>query len=625
MAAAAAADRELGPIPVTRADVGWGDTDAPVTIVMFADFECRYCGDAARTVEALKEKYGPARVRFVFKHLPLDIHDRAYAVSIFAEGLRVRSGDDAFWAFYRRVFLEREEGESPGEAIGRALAALTERGIRVDMGREVAEAGAAKVDADLEIGEALGIRGTPAFFINGVSISGAQPKSRFEAVIDAELDAVKTAVAGGLAPARVYAVRTAQNRDAAAARDRAEALSVTKDETVWFVPVGASPTKGSADALVTIVMFTDFECPFCAKAQKALAAVEKKYGADVRFVFKHNPLPFHKSADPAAQLTHEAFTKKGAAGFWAAHDALFKLDRPSDERDYREIAAELGLDEKATLAAIQTKRHAAAIATDQDLASEIEADGTPTFFINGRRLTGARSIAEFSEVIDERLSAAKALAAAGTEPARVYDEIMSGAKRAPAPEKLAIGPAPRGAPQRGSGAVVLQIFSEFECPFCRKHAATLTEMEKTFPGQIKIVWRHLPLPFHKNARPAAVAALEAKKQLGEKGFWRMHDRLFEAQAERSLGRAGVEAIAKDLGLDQKRLAAALDGNRYDAVIQADLDEAKKLGVEGTPATFVDGYFVSGAVSAAKLRRVIRLALADRAAAPTKKPAKETAP
>ncbi len=600
-----------GLIPVTSKDAVWGDPLAPVTVVMFADFECRYCGDAAKTLEALKEKYGDKKLRFAFKHLPLDMHDNAYALAVFSEALRARSGDAAFWDFYRMVFLERNEGESPAQAVGRALSELQARSIPRDLGEGATASGAEKVDLDIELGERLGIRGTPAFFVNGVFISGAQPQSRFEATIDAELVAVAEAAAGGAPLERMYAARTATNREAADASAKREALVPEVDRTVWYAPVGTSPVKGKADALVTIVVFSDFECPFCAKAQKTLARVEKKYGDEVRLVFKHNPLPFHKSAAGSAQLTQEIFVKKGAQAFWAAHDSIFQLERPTDERDVTELATAAGLDPSATAKAVTARKHASAIEADQELASELEADGTPTFFVNGQRITGARSFDEFTSVIDERLAAAKAMVDAGTPRAKVYDEIMKTAKRADPPQKLAIGAPPKNAPKRGAGPVIIQVFSDFECPFCRRHAESLRQVEKAFPGQVTLVFRHLPLPMHKNAWPAATAALEARTQRGDAGFWKMHDALFEAQTERKLGRAGLEELAAGMKLDAKKIAGALDDDKYDAVIKSDVEAADKLGIDGTPATFVDDYFVSGAVSAPKLKRVVRLAIEDR--------------
>ncbi|NUO55000.1 MAG: thioredoxin domain-containing protein, partial [Polyangiaceae bacterium] len=489
VATAAATQVEEGAIPVTSADVVWGSPTAPVTLIMFGDFECRYCGDGARTVEALKEHYGPDKLRFTFKHLPLDIHERAYTVAVFAESLRARSGDEAFWRFYDRVFLKRADKEAPADAIGQALVDLGPAATRKSIGEDAAAHGAAKVEADVALGDKLGIRGTPAFFVNGLPISGAQPQETFEEAIDAELRLAADAAKEGVPANRIYAVRSAENRKAAEAAKRRAVPppEPPEDLAVWYAPVGGSPVRGKNDALVTIVMFSDYECIFCAKVQKTLAAIEKKYGSDVRLVMKHNPLPFHKAAEPAAELALDVLAKKGPAAFWKAHDALFALDRAPDETDLKTIAESAGLDPTATMKAVKAKKHAKAIETDQVLSADLDAQGTPHFFVNGRRIIGARSFEEFSRTIDAELAAAKKLVEGGTPRAKVYDAIMKDAKHAEEPPKIEVGAPPKGAPTRGSGPVVIQVFSDFECPFCQRHAATLAELEKDLAGKITVV------------------------------------------------------------------------------------------------------------------------------------------
>src|SRR2546428_9709687 len=102
------------------------------------------------------------------------------------------------------------------------------------------------------------------------------------------------------------------------------------------VPVGGSPQLGPDDALVTLVVFSDFQCPFCARIEPTLAQLRDRYGADLRIVWKHNPLDFHTNAMPAAEATAEAFAQGGNPTFWALHDRLFanapNLDRADIER-----------------------------------------------------------------------------------------------------------------------------------------------------------------------------------------------------------------------------------------------------------------------------------------------------
>src|SRR6185436_16242161 len=128
--------------------------------------------------------------------------------------------------------------------------------------------------------------------------------------------------------------------------------------------------------------------------------------------------------------------------------------------------------------------------------------------------------------------------------AKIYETtIQRGADPEP-PEQKKI-PAPGAAsPYRGAAGapVVIQVFSDFQCPFCKRVAPTIAELEKEFGSSVKIVWRHLPLPFHEDAALAAEAAEEAYAQKGNAGFWRFHDLVFEEQ-ETGIQRNVLEAIA----------------------------------------------------------------------------------
>ena len=132
-------------------------------------------------------------------------------------------------------------------------------------------------------------------------------------------------------------------------------------------------------------------------------------------------------------------------------------------------------------------------------------------------------------------------------------------------------------------------FSDFECAFCVKSEATVKAFEAAHPGQVKVVFKNMPLPFHKNARLAAKAALAADAQ-GH--FWEYHDVLFAHRD--ALERASLQTYASDLGLDCARFSRDLDDPTLDARIDADIADAKTLGVKGTPAFFVNGRQVIGA-------------------------------
>jgi len=149
----------------------------------------------------------------------------------------------------------------------------------------------ARVTTDFSLGGATGIGATPSFLVNGVLIKGAQAASVFRAAIDA---ARGQAQASGVPAAQYY------------------------DLTFPTVPVGSSPMSGPADAWVTIVEFSDFECPWCARVQPTLAAVLPDYGSDVRLVFKH--YGFHSYSRRTA-IAAECAHAQGR--FWQFHDLVF--------------------------------------------------------------------------------------------------------------------------------------------------------------------------------------------------------------------------------------------------------------------------------------------------------------
>jgi protein-disulfide isomerase len=159
----------------------------------------------------------------------------------------------------------------------------------------------------------------------------------------------------------------------------------------------------------------------------------------------------------------------------------------------------------------------------------------------------------------------------------------------------ATGPAkgPANAP------VTIVEFSDFQCPFCSRLTPTLAEVEKKYGDKVRVVFRQYPLPFHQNAQKAAEAALCAQDQ-GK--FWEMHDAMFANQQE--LGVDQLKAKAASLGLNADKFNKCIDSGEKNAIIQADLKEGQAAGVSGTPAMFVNGRFISGAVPIDQITTVI---------------------
>ncbi len=133
------------------------------------------------------------------------------------------------------------------------------------------------------------------------------------------------------------------------------------------------------------------------------------------------------------------------------------------------------------------------------------------------------------------------------------------------------------------------IFSDFQCPFCKRVEPQLSQLEKEYGGKVHMAWKNYPLPFHNNAEPAAEAAMAANAQ-GK--FWQMHDKLFENNT--ALDCPSLEKYAQELGLDMAKFKADLDAQKYKDSIASDTKEGQAVGVNGTPAVFINGRKINGA-------------------------------
>jgi protein-disulfide isomerase len=259
------------------------------------------------------------------------------------------------------------------------------------------------VEADRRLGQILGVNGTPAFFINGRPLVGARPWQQFKALIDEELARADAKLAAGVARGRLYAALTegglekappppAEPSRPAAADDFNTVYKIDKAELV------RAPGRGSSDAPVTLVLFSDFQCPFCSKVEPTLEALEKAYPGKLRIVWKNFPLEFHVHARLAAAAAAAAHAQ---GKFWPMHDKLFAHQQALDRGSLEGYAADLGLDVARWKAGLD--REAAVVDADAKLGATLGVSGTPTVFVNGRRVAGAYPLATFKTLIDDEL------------------------------------------------------------------------------------------------------------------------------------------------------------------------------------------------------------------------------
>lgn len=166
------------------------------------------------------------------------------------------------------------------------------------------------------------------------------------------------------------------------------------------IAVGDAPTKGPEDAPVTIVEFSDFECPFCSRVNPTLAQVEENYGEKVRIAFKQFPLAMHPHAEKAAQA---ALCAHDQGKFWEMHDAMFGNQQELAVEQLKAKAADLGLDAETFNQCLDSGKHAERVQSDMAEGQAAGVTGTPAMFINGRLVSGAVPYDQISSVIDDEL------------------------------------------------------------------------------------------------------------------------------------------------------------------------------------------------------------------------------
>lgn len=363
---------------------------------------------------------------------------------------------------------------------------------------------------------------------------------------------------------------------------------------------------GSADARITIVEFSDYQCPFCLRyVEDAYPQIIQNYVGSglVQYIFADFPLQgLHPQAVQAAEAARCAGDQDA---YWQMHDRLFAAqDNWSGRSDplpaFVELAEEIGLDSDALRDCLEIGRYREAVIANLAEGQALGVTGTPTFFIDGYPLVGAQPFDLFE--------LAFALAQA--------DRLSDAYAQVPTPTPMPADQIPTaGSPVLGSpdAPLVMIEYSDYQCPFCSRYK------EETFPrikeayidtGLMRYIFKDFPLSFHAQAHSAAQAARCA----GDQGdYWGMHNLLFADQAGWSNAAAlqTFQNYAGQLGLDVASLASCLEGEVHAAAVDRDLQEGLSLGVTGTPAFFVGDRFISGAQPYEVFQQAIESALTVR--------------
>ena len=394
-----------------------GSDDPLVTIIEFADYQCPYCDKARAPLDAAVEKFGED-VRLIYKHFPLPGHNMALPA---AKAAWAAHQQGKFWEMHADLYAAKS---SVKEIATRAAAMGMDQDQFV---RDYTSPAAAKaVDDDMLAGAKLGVTGTPVFYVNGHRYVGYRDAGQWTEVLEYELDLAERLMDSGTPRSEVYAAfmsgaiqqRRAEDPNPPSPPPQPGGLD---PDLVYPVDVEGLPTLGPADALVTVAVFSDFQCPFCSRIAPTLHELVEQE-EDVRVVFIQLPIPSHPQARDAAKASLAA-ERQGK--FWEMHDKLFASQDSLRTADFAAFAAELGLDVETFAADLADPAIEARIEADLAMSREIGIRSTPSTFVNGHYVRGAVPLSTLREAVAAQRPMAQALVDAGTPKAGVYAAMMA--------------------------------------------------------------------------------------------------------------------------------------------------------------------------------------------------------
>jgi protein-disulfide isomerase len=553
-----------------------GNPEATIIIEEFSDFQCPYCSRfAEQTLPGLEEAHiANGNVLFIYYDFPLtSIHAQAMAAANAAHCAGEQSAA-AYWAMHDWLFMNPATWSIPDPNAAFAQFG-TDLGLEMEQftGCLESEKYFSQIEADLNLGVSRGVRSTPSFFINNQAVVGAQPLGTFMAAIETIREGGRLAAAE---PAPPLATLPAPTPAAIALETAAGAL-------------------GDPNAPVTIVEYTDYQCPYCSRHSvetMPLILSELIETGRVYYLLMDFPLEqIHPEATGAAAAARCAGDQDA---YWQMHDALFAEQSEwsglgaTANAYYSELAGSLGLDADSFAACVENGRYLDAIQANLNEGLSLGIQGTPHFFIDGMPVSGARPYDLFVYAVG--LAEEGILADAYVQQAPPPTPTPRGQVTVPEGDAFVLG--------SPDAPVTIVEYTDFQCPYCSRHFA------QTFPlikenyidtGIVRYVFKDFPLT---SIHPQATAAAEAARCAGDQdAYLAMHDTLF-AQQEEWNGRSDAIDIfigyAANLGLNGDAFTTCLQNGTYNDAVMADLEEGQQFGVSGTPAFFLNGYFVSGA-------------------------------
>jgi len=370
-----------GPAPQTwrvtlyKDDASKGAANAPVTITLFSAFGCQVCTDFKPAVDRILAEYD-GKVRVVFKHKTFNApHPDALIAS---QGALAAKAQGKFWEMYEKLFaagfsIDRSALERYASELG-----LNMKQFKKDLDTEKFRP---QVLRDSLLANEVGAHSFPNILANGVRIKKPKNYESLKSLVDQELARAKQIMDAGTPLAQVY-------NKAIAGGKAFPQLGPPKSTVPTQTSAHMGPAKGKEK--VELVVFEDFECPFCAKHAPNLKIFQNRFPKSVRLVFKHFPL---NSIHPNAQLASEAALAAHAQGkFWEMHDKMYANQKALAKDDLLRYAQELNLNMKKFRTALETRQYKGAVETDARHGNAVGIRSTPTVLLNGRQYQGPRGM-----------------------------------------------------------------------------------------------------------------------------------------------------------------------------------------------------------------------------------------
>ncbi len=368
-----------------------GPQDAPITIIEFSNFQSTLCAEALPFLKQIMEDYS-GEVRWVFKHYPVPPYNDA---SLAYEAALAAGEQGKFWEMHDLIFSNQSRMKRSH------LLEYAEQ-LKLNIEKFTASLDSGKYKSvesnDIEEGYKLGVQQIPTFIVNGAKLDDIRNFTAFKAsFFDGEVSPVippPPPFDGEVAPSEQISPFPFDDGEVAPAT--IPPSFPDQEQRLPPEPITLSPVRGHTEAPITIIEFSDFQSPLCARVATIINNIIEKYRGKVKWVFKHYPQD--------ATTAHEtAFAAGEQRKFWEMHDIIFSKQGEIDELDHILYATQLGLDMDRFMNDLNSERHQARINQDKEQGESMGVSEAPTFFINGKKVVGELSSSTFEAIIKEEL------------------------------------------------------------------------------------------------------------------------------------------------------------------------------------------------------------------------------